>query len=158
LTYFETTGWRGVLEMEAGSPRPDLFPSQGGDAFPVYHVLADVGEWKAAALLEAVSEVPNVADALVVADADGVHALIVNLTVDLRRVALGPLPGETVRLRILDDTTLPLAVRDPEAFRARQPAVQPLEEGWLNLTLAPYAIVRVDAGAAGGTAPTGGLG
>lgn len=156
LTYYETTGWRGVLETESGSPRPDLFPSQGGDVFPIYHVLADVGEWKAASLLKVVSEQPNVADALMVVDPDGTHAIVANLTARLRRIAVGPLPGERVRLRILDDTTLALAVRDPEAFRARQPATQPLEGGWLNLTLAPYAIVRVDAGAAA-TIPTGGI-
>ena len=55
VTYYETTGWRGVMEREAGSPAPQAFPSQSGDIFPLYHILADVGEFAGgqAAALEA---------------------------------------------------------------------------------------------------------
>jgi hypothetical protein len=45
---------------------------------------------------------------------------------------------------VLDDTSADFAARDPSAFRAALPAIQPLDEGWLTLTLAPYAVVRVD--------------
>ena len=144
LTYYETTGWRGVLEVESGSPAPDQFPSRPGDAFPVYHVLADVADWTGGRPIEAESTAANVADALVVTDAAGTHALLVNLTPDLRRVRLGPLSGPEARLRVLDDTSADFAARDPSAFRAALPAIQPLDEGWLTLTLAPYAVVRVD--------------
>jgi len=49
VTYFETVGWRGVVESAEGSPAP--FPSLPGAVFPVYHLLADVAEWRDAALL-----------------------------------------------------------------------------------------------------------
>ncbi len=42
LTYFETTGWLGITETEAGSPFPEKFRSRPGEVFPVYHVLADL--------------------------------------------------------------------------------------------------------------------
>ena len=42
VTYFETTGWRGVIELEEGCELPDRFPSTPGCVFPVYHVLADL--------------------------------------------------------------------------------------------------------------------
>ena len=45
ITYFETTGWRGVMETAQGSPVPDKFRSIPGAVFPVYHVLADIGEF-----------------------------------------------------------------------------------------------------------------
>ena len=45
ITYFETTGWRGVMETDRGSPVPDKFRSIPGAVFPVYHVLADIGEF-----------------------------------------------------------------------------------------------------------------
>ena len=44
-TYFETTGWRGVMETEAGSPLPEKFRSLPSAVFPLYHALADVGEF-----------------------------------------------------------------------------------------------------------------
>src|SRR5207244_12818066 len=40
LTYFETVGWRGVVEADEGSPVPDRFRSLPGMAFPLFHVLA----------------------------------------------------------------------------------------------------------------------
>jgi len=37
-TYYETTGWRGVMERDSGSLLPELFPSQPKERFPVYSV------------------------------------------------------------------------------------------------------------------------
>jgi len=45
ITCFETIGWRGVMEKEEGCSLPDRFPSLPGAVFPLYHVLADVGEF-----------------------------------------------------------------------------------------------------------------
>ena len=58
VTYFETTGWRGVLERESGSELPARFPSQPGQVFPLYHVLADLGDLKGAELVECRSSDP----------------------------------------------------------------------------------------------------
>jgi hypothetical protein len=144
LTYYETTGWRGVLEVETGSPMPERFPSQPGDAFPVYHVFADVADWRDGRPLATASEAANVADAFVVADEAGTHALLANLTPELRRVRLGPLSGTQAALRVLDDGSASLAARDPASFRDRPPAIEPLDNGWLALTLNPHAVVRID--------------
>jgi D-apionolactonase len=40
VTFYETTGWRGVMETATGSPLPQKFPSQPGEVFPVFHVFA----------------------------------------------------------------------------------------------------------------------
>ena len=45
VTYYETSGWRGVMETADGSPLPEKFRSLPGAVFPLYHVLADVGEF-----------------------------------------------------------------------------------------------------------------
>ena len=45
LTYYETTGRLGVMEREKDPPLHPAFPSMPGWAFPLYHVLADVGEF-----------------------------------------------------------------------------------------------------------------
>src|SRR5262249_51786274 len=38
LTYFETTGWRGLMETSHGSPLPDRFESFPNETFPLYYV------------------------------------------------------------------------------------------------------------------------
>ena len=45
ITYYETAGWQGVMEREAGSPAPARFRSIPGAVFPVYHVLRDLCGW-----------------------------------------------------------------------------------------------------------------
>jgi len=51
VTYFETTGWRGVMERAAGSPLPSKFPSRPGSPFPVFEALASlVGHGQAASV------------------------------------------------------------------------------------------------------------
>ncbi len=42
VTYFETTGWRGVMERSQGSPLPQQFPSTPGKAFPLFNVFSAV--------------------------------------------------------------------------------------------------------------------
>ena len=38
LTYFETTGWRGLMETSHGSPLPNRFASSPNEIFPLYYV------------------------------------------------------------------------------------------------------------------------
>src|SRR5262249_316655 len=64
VTYYETTRCRGVMETEAGSPLPDQFRSIPGAVFPLYHVLADVGEFAGGHVLPSVSGEPLCFDGL----------------------------------------------------------------------------------------------
>ncbi|RIK83617.1 MAG: hypothetical protein DCC68_03185 [Planctomycetota bacterium] len=43
-TYFETVGWKGVMDAEPGTKRPAGFPAAAGDVFPVYHVFREMAE------------------------------------------------------------------------------------------------------------------
>jgi D-apionolactonase len=40
ITYYETAGWRGVMERAAGSPLADKFPAQPGLPFPIFHAFS----------------------------------------------------------------------------------------------------------------------
>jgi hypothetical protein len=42
LTYFETVGWLGIMEAEAGTPLPSKFPSRPSQVFPIYYVLHEL--------------------------------------------------------------------------------------------------------------------
>lgn len=146
-TFYETTGWRGVLELAAGSPMPDRFPSVPGQVYPLYHVLADVAEWKTATLRSLDVTAPLTVTGLAVeADGGGVGVIAANVTPEPQRVRLSGLPGSTARVRLLDEATAMIALTDPDAFRASPGGAMPLAEGGvLWLELGPYAVARVIA-------------
>jgi D-apionolactonase len=142
-TYYETTGWRGVMETETGSPLPELFPSEPGAVFPLYHVFADLGEWKGGRLMACRSERPLSVVGLAVQSGDRLHLLIANLTARANEVTVGPLQADEVAVRSLDESSVQTAVRDPGIFRAQYER-QAVEGGALRIALQPYAVVRVD--------------
>lgn len=141
VTYYETTGWRGVVERAAGPELPEKFRSVAGDVFPLYHPLADAIEWHGAEVLAVESSDVLRAVALAVQVGGATRLLCANLTGVELEVAVGPLEGDVV-LRRLNESTAAAAAADPTAFRAgSEPAVA---DGELVLTLAPFEVVRVD--------------
>jgi hypothetical protein len=141
VTYYESTGWQGVLERAEGSPLPERFHSVGGHAFPLYHPLADAASWRGAEVLAVASDDPLAAVALAVRDDEGLHVLAANLAPRAQEVVIAPLDG-AVRLRRLHADSAEAAGSDPEGFRAGgEPAAT---EGRLALRLEPYEVVRID--------------
>jgi hypothetical protein len=144
-TYFETTGWRGVMETEQGSPVPERFPSRPGWVFPMYHVFADAAEWRGAELQDVRSSDPLAVEALAVAGPEP-HVLVANLTPQAQQCVIAPVGGDSAAIRSLDEETAAEALAEPDAFRRRADAVQ-VRNGELRLELVPFAVVRVDVGA-----------
>jgi hypothetical protein len=146
LTYYETTGWRGLMEAEDGPTLPERFPSSAGMVFPLYHVLADLAEWREADLLACRSSDPLAVVGLAACDAEGLHLLVANLTPIERTVAIGPLPAGEIMLRRLNAASAPQALFEPDAFRAARDTVETSGDE-LSLTLAPYEVLRLGAAA-----------
>jgi hypothetical protein len=143
VTYFETTGWRGVLETETGSPMPEHFPSQPGAVFPLYHVLADLGEAKGAEVVATTSSRPLAVASLALRRGEALTVLVANLTPMEERCVLASLPDGEASVRTLDEETVLQAADEPEAFRSRSETAT-VTDGRLELTLLPYAVVRLD--------------
>jgi hypothetical protein len=142
-TYYESTGWRGVVERAGGSELPEKFRSVAGEVFPLYHPLADACEWRGADVLSCESSDVLVAVGLAVRGADGARRLLVaNLTPVEREVIVAGVDGD-VSLRRLNEATAAQAAADPVGFRGSTQAAS--AGGELVLTLAPYEVVRVDA-------------
>jgi hypothetical protein len=80
LTYYETTGWRGVMEAEVDSSMPSRFPSTPGMVFPLYYPFYDLGEMAGASIYETVSSSPRTVDALTVEKGGTTRTLLFNLT------------------------------------------------------------------------------
>jgi hypothetical protein len=148
VTCFETTGWRGIMETEAGSWSQEKFPSIPGAVFPSYHVLADIGEFPVKQVYTTHSSHPGVIEGMTLFDDRGRRRIfVVNLTDDPQDVKIktGTCRG---RVRYLDETNAEAAMRNPETFRAE--AGRPIESlgGKLELKLLPCAIVTADIEAA----------
>jgi D-apionolactonase len=145
VTYFETTGWKGIIERDGGSPLPDRFPSTPGSVFPLYHVFADVADWKDGELLQARSNDPDVIAVLALRTNDSMHLLVANLTPRPASVEIVPLDAAEVHIRGLDETSAKLAMTDPNKFRGSFES-RPVTDRHLPLELSPYAVIRVDVG------------
>jgi hypothetical protein len=142
VTYYETTGWRGVVERATGSELPDTFRSTPGEVFPAYHPLADAIEWEGAEVLACESSDVLAAVGLAVrAEGGGTCLLVANLAPRRQEVVAAPVTGP-VTLRRLNESTAGQAGADPAAFRRHSDKLE--AAGELALTLDPYEVVRVD--------------
>jgi hypothetical protein len=144
ITYYETTGWRGVIAGEARSPLPEKFPAPPGAVFPMYHLFADLAEFAGAAAIPGESGAPLEVEGLALLRDGALRVLVANLTPEPRTVAIdlsawGVL--EQAMIRVLDETSALQAMTAPGVFRA---APRPLARSLLRIELKPFAVARVD--------------
>jgi hypothetical protein len=144
VTFYETTGWRGVMEEEAAIPAPRTFRSLPGSVFPLYHVLADACALAGARVMSTASSDTLAVEAMTLRRGNQTCTVLANLGPRPRRVVLPHL--RSGRVRHMDETNVVEAMTRPEEFR-RQPAIAAAvgSEG-LTVDLLPYAVARVDAG------------
>jgi len=140
LTYYETSGWLGVLEREGIAPHA-RFPSLMGAVFPLYHVFADVGEFAAAEVAPLHGHAPEIAG-LALREADRTRVLLANLSGVPQLVRLAV--SGTYALRVLDEQSVLQAMLQPEAFRATGALHTATDDG-LGLSLPPYAVATLDS-------------
>jgi hypothetical protein len=140
LTYYETTGWRGVVERASGSPLPERFPSRPGQAFPLYHALADACEWQGAELLDCRASDPLALVGLAVRGRRGFSLLVANLTAEPQTVTVDGAPAAGA-VRRLNEGAAARAGGAPEEFRRSGGRL----DGLGTLALGPFETVRIDA-------------
>ncbi len=143
LTYFETVGWRGLIERSDHPLRVPAFHSWPGMVFPVYHVLADASGLTGGDVLASETVDALAVEALAVRYDGRLVVLVANLKDELVEVVLSlPLSGP-IRVRTLDETTFELAATEPERFRADWVALE-TTDGEARITLRPYAVVTIE--------------
>lgn len=145
VTYFETTGPRGLMETAAGSKWPSLFPSKAGQAFPLYHVLADVNDMAGAEVMLSRSSQPLVADGMILRKGNRIRVMVANMSPEAQSVRL-QWPSSNQRMSIikLDQHEVRHATDSPETWRLLPGDNMILHGADVELSLAPYGIARVD--------------
>jgi hypothetical protein len=144
ITYFETTGHRGIVESEDEADLDPRFPSRPGDAFPVYHVFADLADVKPADVVHSESADPRSVELVALRSGEHLRVLVANLTQRPQTVVLSlPEPGP-ISMRMLDASSAPVAIADPVVYRV-SPGDTPVgEDGTVEFTLEPFAVCRID--------------
>ena len=80
VTYFETTGVRGIYQGDFSSPWPDNFQSISGMLFPVYYVFRYLLKNKKLRLIKSISSHPLKAESLVLSDGTSMKLILANFT------------------------------------------------------------------------------
>lgn len=143
VTYYETTGWRGVMETARGTSLPARFHSLPGQVFPLYHVLADVGEFAGGEIIPSVASDSLRVEGLCLLKEARRRLLLANLTLSQQAVRIAGLSA-LVNVKRLNTDNAEWAMREPEAFRQAPGETLDMTNGELLLHLAPYETVRVD--------------
>ncbi|MFP3896635.1 MAG: hypothetical protein ACLFV5_07360, partial [Anaerolineales bacterium] len=138
VTYYETTGWRGVMEREKSQDRSNAFPSIPGAVYPLYHVLADVAAYAGGCIVPSASSDRLRVDGLALEKGGRRRILLANLGPDPRRVTVRGLGDDGAAVRHLDETNVEEAMVDPESFRAREGQERETEGGTLDVRLRSY--------------------
>jgi D-apionolactonase len=147
LTYFETTGWRGIIERSDHPLRIAAFHSWPGMVFPVAHVLAVAAAMAGAEALPIASADPLAVDGFAARRDGRIVAMIANLRDEPSHVRLVlPIAGDA-RMRRLDETTFTAACAEPEQFRDTSELLAFAGEE-ADLVLLPYATAIIDGPAA----------
>ena len=145
VSYYETTGWRGVMETESGPPNPTKFQSLPGVVFPIYHVLADVGEFAGGEVLPSTSNTPLTVDGLVLRKGNKLRIVLVNFTDQDQTVRISAANlGNSLLLKSLDETCVEMAMTSPESFRKEPGRELKISRHQVETKLRPYAVVRID--------------
>lgn len=144
VTYYETTGWRGIMELATGSPCPDQFPSLPNSVFPMYHIFADIGEMVSGEVIPSQSSDPLTIEGFTIQKDGLTRILLANFTNCPQTVLVNQLSAQ-VSVRYLDETNVLEAMRSPEIFRQQGHKLIQTQLGTLKLDLRPYAIARIDS-------------
>jgi hypothetical protein len=149
VSAFETTGWLGVMDTEAGSPLPEKFAALPGGVYPCYHVLAALGEMRDGHVLPVQSSDPLRVEGLLLQRGERLRLLVASLDSVEVHVSL-PAFGSVLTAWVLDETTFMAAAQTPEVFRtASTPLTDPR-----TLVLRPFAIACLDYATSAGERPS----
>ncbi|MBN2764082.1 MAG: hypothetical protein JXR41_13395, partial [Bacteroidales bacterium] len=80
VTFYQTTGERGIIQGEYDSLWPEKFPATRGMIFPIYHIFRYLLSNKDLEVVKSVSSDPYKTECLALTDGKKIRALLVNLT------------------------------------------------------------------------------
>jgi hypothetical protein len=143
VTYYEASGWRGLMETPQGSPLPDKFCSFPGMVFPVYYVFEFLAGAQGCTLHQLQAERPLLVEGLAIQQDKRFKLVVSNLQPYPQKVRLSSLPQGEAYLRRLNENAMAIAATGPESFLN---LVEPhkTQSGETILTLKAYATIFLE--------------
>ena len=133
--------------METSSPSPSAgftFPLEPGSVYPVFHLLADIGEFHGKQIYPTLSSHPLLVEGLTLFDTRGRRRILVaNLTPEIQETKIKTGTCKAL-VRSLDETNAEEAMQRPEAFREQRGNLADSVSGKIELKLLPFALARID--------------
>jgi hypothetical protein len=83
-TYFESVGWKGIRESTLGSKDSKNFPSQPGEAFPVWKLFSSLKGFSKSRL--STSSLPEVVDSLIIKNSTKTRLILANFSTEAQQV------------------------------------------------------------------------
>jgi D-apionolactonase len=141
VTYFETTGGRGVIETDERFSSHPQFPSQARAILPVYWLLKELAELRGRPVDLLRCARPLEVEGFTVSVGDRQVTLLANLTPYCQSVSL--VPGETQskrQIQLFDAERAHVAMHSPD--KLSETSSVPVIGN--EITLEPYALARID--------------
>ncbi len=141
MTFHETTGWRGVMATQTGSPLPEKFIDIPDAVYPMWHVFQSVGTF-GGEVVHSTSAFPLTVDGLALRNNGKQRVLLANYTAQSQTVAVAGFSGPVEHKQLHADNVMQ-AMKNPMIFN-NQPTQTLQSDGTLTIKLHPYAFAQLD--------------
>jgi D-apionolactonase len=142
-TYYETVGWRGMMERSGALARPMGFPSHPGMIYPVFHVFVALAEFAGGTIRRVESSDPLGAVAMAVEKGGERRVLLANLSSSLTIVTIAPFDSAT-QFHLVHRGNVLDATRDEHHFPTASAVALRPKAGRYRLELPAYAFGYFD--------------
>ncbi|MBR9999965.1 MAG: hypothetical protein KFF73_13390, partial [Cyclobacteriaceae bacterium] len=113
ISYYETAGWRGLVQGPDDPPESRIFKTGQGDVFPVYLVFRWLSEIREATLIRTFSSNPLIFDGLAVRHDSAIHVFLANFSLRDQKIDI-PGSKSPCHQRILSIKNVREFMKDPE--------------------------------------------
>jgi len=143
VTYYDTIGWRGIMESSANPSDLRVFPAIRGGVYPLFHVLADVAEFGGGGSYRTSSERPGEIEIVAIRKNGRTRLLVSNLTDSPQVVRLNGCDSpDGFKVRTLDQSTVEKAMEAPGKFRDNWRRIR--NQPNLEMEVPPLAVRTMD--------------
>ena len=143
VTYYETTGWKGVMSPGPEVRVPRAFPVLPSRVYPIYHVLRLIGEFAGGQVRPVSSSATMDVVGIALERSGRRRLLIANLSQRRQVVRVAGIKSGTANLLRLNRGNVAAASIDPEAFVQRAGETLKIETGG-TLKMSPHEVLVID--------------
>lgn len=142
-TFYELTGWRGIMETEMGSQLPTKFKSRARQVFPMYFIFLALGEFKDCRVIKTNDPDFGIKSLLLSQD-NHWRWCLTNTSEKNQKVKLPDLDLKEWKYFRLNESNLLNATSNPEEVWYKDWHVKEAVDNQLEFDLEPYEVIFLD--------------